>query len=77
MSSVPASELRANIYRMLDRVIETGVPLEVRRKQGAVRIVPVEPPSRLARLPRRKIIRGDADSIVSIDWSKNWKPGRF
>lgn len=74
---VLASALRANIYKMLDRVIETGQPIEVRRGNRAVRIVPVENPSRLQQLPRRKIVRGNAESLVTVDWSKNWKPGRL
>lgn len=73
---VLASTLRANIYKMLDQVIETGRPIEVRRGDRAVRIVPVEKASRLGQLPRRKIVRGDAEALVSVDWSKNWKPGR-
>lgn len=73
---VLASTLRANIYKMLDQVIETGRPIEIRRGDRAVRIVPVEKTSRLGQLPRRKIVRGDAQALVSVDWSKNWKPGR-
>jgi len=37
-----ASKLRQNIYRALDEVIETGVPLEIERKGKRLRIVPVE-----------------------------------
>ena len=74
---VLASALRANIYKMLDRVIETGEPIEIRRGDRAVRIVPVEKASRLRTLPRRKIVRGDAEALVSVDWSKSWKPGRL
>lgn len=74
---VLASALRANIYKLLDRVIETGQSLEVRRGDRSVRIVPIDKPSRLQLLPRRKIVRGDAEALVSVNWSKNWKPGRL
>ncbi len=74
---VLASTLRANIYKMLDQVIESGRSIEIRRGDRAVRIVPVEKISRLGQLPRRKIVRGDAEALVSVDWSKNWKPGRL
>ena len=76
-TTVLASTLRANIYKMLDRVIETGQPILVKRGDRAVRIVPVERPSRLKQLPRRRIVPGHAESLVSVDWSKNWKPGRL
>lgn len=70
-----ASELRANLYRILDQVLETGVPVEIRRKGGVVRIVPASPPSKLARLVKRKgIIVGDPDDIIHMDWSEDWKP---
>ncbi|MEO6401873.1 MAG: type II toxin-antitoxin system Phd/YefM family antitoxin [Vicinamibacteria bacterium] len=76
-TTVLASTLRANIYKMLDHVIETGQPILVKRGDRAVRILPVERPSRLKQLPRRRIVSGHAESLVSVDWSKNWKPGRL
>jgi prevent-host-death family protein len=69
-----ASKLRENIYRILDQVLETGVPVEIRRKGRTVRIVPVEPPSKLARLVRRDYLRGDPEAIVHLDWSGEWRP---
>lgn len=72
--TVTASKLRQNIYQLLDRVIETGQPLEIQRKGRKLRIVPAAPISRLARLPKRKCIKGDPEELVSIDWSGEWKP---
>jgi prevent-host-death family protein len=69
-----ASKLRENIYRILDQVLETGVPVEIRRKGKMVRIIPVEPPSKLARLVRRDYLRGDPEDIVHLDWSGEWRP---
>jgi hypothetical protein len=40
---VTASELRMNIYRLLDQVLETGVPLEIERKGRTLQIVAEEP----------------------------------
>lgn len=37
--NMTASELRANIYKLLDRVIETGTPLEIERIRQPGRIV--------------------------------------
>ena len=70
-----ASELRANIYRLLDQVIETGVPLEIERKGQVLQVVLKETPSRLDRLVRRDdFIKGDPDDIVDMDWSGEWSP---
>ena len=72
--TLTASKLRANIYRILDEVLETGVPVEVERRGRTVRIVPVDPPSKLARLTKRDYLRCDPDAIVHLDWSGEWRP---
>jgi hypothetical protein len=70
-----ASRLRADVYRVLDRVIETGVPAEVERRGRLLRIVPVEPVERLKRLPvRPDFIKGDPEALVHLDWSHEWRP---
>jgi len=74
-SEVSATELRRNIYKLLDHVIETGRPLTVNRKGRKLRIGPLQPPSRLARLEvHPNCIVGDPESIVEMDWSEEWKP---
>ncbi len=69
-----ASRLRENIYRILDQVLETGVPVEVRRKGKTVRIIAAEPPPKLERLKRRRYLVDDPESIVHLDWSAEWRP---
>jgi antitoxin (DNA-binding transcriptional repressor) of toxin-antitoxin stability system len=72
---VTASELRQNIYRLLDEVLETGVPLEIERKGRRLRIVAEEPPSKLDRLvPHPDFLVGDPEDFVHIDWSHEWHP---
>ena len=70
-----ASKLRANIYRMLDEVLETGQPLEVHRNGKTLVIAPKEEQSIWDRLPRREgFIVGDPDELIHIDWSSEWNP---
>jgi prevent-host-death family protein len=74
---ITASKLRENIYKVLDQVIETGVPVEIERRGRSLRIVPGDesPRSKLARLePRPKVIVGDPEDLVHLDWSTEWKP---
>jgi len=71
---ITPSKLRQNIYRILDRVLETGQPVEVKHKGQKVTVARAKPVSRLARLPRHPCIKGDPERLVSIDWSKEWKP---
>lgn len=69
------ARLRANLYRLLDRVLETGVPLEVERKGRRLRIVPVDGGGRLERLrPRPEYLNADPESLVHLDWSDEWRP---
>ena len=75
--ALTASKLRENIYRILDQVAETGVPVEIVRGRRRLKIVPAEDsaPSKIARLKARpKTLVGDPQRLVHIDWSKEWKP---
>lgn len=69
-----ASALRADIYRVLDRALETGIAVEVERNGRVLRIVPDAPTSKLSRLVPRACLRGNLESIVHCDWSTEWKP---
>jgi hypothetical protein len=70
-----ASGLRMNVYKILDRVLETGVPAEVERRGKLLRIVPAETVGRLDRLsPRPNFIKGSPEDLVHLDWSHEWRP---
>ena len=74
--SITPTELRKNIYRLLDEVIETGRPIVVERRGRRVRIS-VEPGDerRVEGLPRHDCIDGDPDDLVHMDWSHLWEGG--
>lgn len=69
-----ASALRKNIYRILDEILETGVPVDIERKGKLLRIAAVELRSKLANLKPRDLIVGDPEELVHIDWSEEWRP---
>ena len=72
---VSASELRANIYRLLDEVLESGVPLEIERRGRTLRVTPAAPRTKLGNLPgNSSYLVGDPDDIVEMDWSREWSP---
>ncbi|MBM3465532.1 MAG: type II toxin-antitoxin system Phd/YefM family antitoxin [Armatimonadetes bacterium] len=68
------SRLRENIYQILDEVLATGVPVDVQRKGGVVRLAPLEPVRRTDRLVPREYLRADPDEFVHLDWSGEWQP---
>jgi antitoxin (DNA-binding transcriptional repressor) of toxin-antitoxin stability system len=79
--AITASELRANVYRLLDQVLETGEPLEIERAGRRLRIVAADPGppvgSKLERLKGRgnpNAIVGDPEDLVHMDWSVYWNP---
>ena len=65
---VTATELRQNLYRIIDTVLETGEPVEVARKGGTVRIVPDKKASIWDRLEAHHVIAGD----VEESWAGTW-----
>lgn len=69
MKSVTPTELRANIYKLLDEVLKTGIPLEVRKGNRILTIRPDEAPDKLKNLiPRPDVIQGDPENLVDISW---------
>ena len=70
-----ASRLRADVYRVLDGVLNTGVPAVVTRRGHVLRIVPGKPAGRLDRLVARPdFIKGDPADLVHLDWAHEWRP---
>jgi len=68
------SALRADLYRILDRVLDTGEPVDIKRKGKLIRIASVSP-SRLSLLePHPEAVNGDLESLAHMDWSTEWRP---
>ncbi len=72
--AVTGTQLRENVYRLLDEALETGKPIVIRRKGRTLRIVPDQPVSRLSRLKKRPTFHGAPEAFVHLDWSSEWKP---
>lgn len=72
------SQLRQDVYRLIDRVLETGEPLEISRKGRTLRLVREEAGrDRLAAIHTNPdVVVGDPEELVSLDWSAEWDPER-
>ncbi|MEJ2596784.1 MAG: type II toxin-antitoxin system Phd/YefM family antitoxin [Anaerolineales bacterium] len=69
MKTVTPTQLRTNIYNLLDEVLETGLPLEIKKGGKKLRIVPVDKVDKLKNLiSRPEAIQGDPDDLVEINW---------
>jgi prevent-host-death family protein len=68
-----ATELRRNIYQVLDEVLETGQPVEVVRNGRQLLIVPAGPARQLAGIPKRNLVNGSFDDLVNTSWEGSWE----
>ena len=67
--------IQNDIFQLLDKVIKTGVPVEIERKGKRLIISPAEKRRDLDSLEEHpEFIVGNPDDLVHIDWSAEWKP---
>jgi len=72
---VTATQLRKDVYRLLDKVVDSGEVIEVKRKGKLIRIEPADGAHKLESLkPHPGTIAGDPEELVHIDWSDQWRP---
>jgi prevent-host-death family protein len=71
MKTITVTELRGNIYKLLDEVLNTGIPIEINKGDKKLRIIPVKTKNKLQNLVSRpNVIRGNPDDLVEISWEK-------
>ena len=71
MKTVSPTELRSNIYKLLDEVLNSGIPLEINKGGKLLKIVPVEKNNKLNNLTSRPdVIVGNPDDLVDVTWEK-------
>lgn len=75
--AISVTKLREDLYAIVDRVIETGVPIEIERKGVRVRLEPARQKAKLQKLVKHPdTIVGDPEDVVHVDWSSEWSEGR-
>jgi antitoxin (DNA-binding transcriptional repressor) of toxin-antitoxin stability system len=71
MKRVSPTGLRSNIYKLLDEVLSSGIPIEINKGGKLLRIIPVEKSNKLANLSSRPdVIVGNPDDLADISWEK-------
>lgn len=72
MKTITVTELRSNIYNLLDEVLTTGVPLAIKRGGRKLTIAPAEPVDKFANMAfRPDVINGNPDDLVHMAWEYN------
>ncbi len=79
MKTYTPTQLREDIYNILDEVTTTGQPIKIRTKKTTLTLVPQETQelARFSKLKKRSVVVGPSEDLVHMDWSRYWKPGRF
>ena len=71
MKTITPTELRSNIYQILDEILDTGIPIEIEKGGKKLLIKPVEQPNKLKNLKKRKnVIKGDPNDLITLTWEK-------
>ncbi len=70
-----ATQLRKNLFRTLDKVAQTGKPVEVESKARRFKIISLSQSDRFACLEKHPdVFSGDLDDLARIDWMSEWRP---
>jgi hypothetical protein len=76
-TTLSLTKVRADLYKIVDSVLETGTPVEIERRGKKVRIILVKPVSKLDNLVKRPgTIVGKPEDVVHVDWSGEWTETR-
>ena len=69
MECITPTELRSNIYNILNEVIDTGIPIEINKGGKHLKIILVKPKNKLANLTEHPdFINGDPEELVEMNW---------
>ncbi|MDA9272279.1 type II toxin-antitoxin system Phd/YefM family antitoxin [bacterium] len=76
--TITPTQLRANLYKVLDQVLETHQPIEILRKGQILKLI-IEDKQHHRKLtnlePHPDAILGDPNDFVDADWSSYWQGG--
>ena len=67
------SQLRQDIYRILDLVIEENETVEIFRKGKKIRLVLERPQSKASRLKKHDYSDEDPEFFTHMDWTSEWR----
>jgi len=74
MNTLTPTELRKNVYQILDEVLETGISVKIMRKGKLIKIIAVDRVNKTDNLIERDdVITGNSDDLVDIHWQDEVK----
>ncbi|MCF6318810.1 MAG: type II toxin-antitoxin system Phd/YefM family antitoxin [Proteobacteria bacterium] len=74
MLNITPTELRKDIYQILDNILSTGMPIEIIRNGKILKIIAVDEINKLNNLVSRpSTIIGNADDLADVHWQDEVK----
>ncbi len=74
MAPMSLTKLRSQLFKVVDELIRTGIPVEIERKGHKLKIVLDKKKSKLDNLKTHDCIVGDPDDLVHVkvaEWRDN------
>lgn len=71
---ITPSKLREDVYNLLDLVLKTKEPLEIKRNGQMLMIVPEHKKSKIKNIKPKKITNASDEELINTDWENEWKP---
>jgi hypothetical protein len=71
--SMSLTALRQQLFKVVDQVIATGIPMEIKRNGHIVKIVLADKKSKLENLVKHDCIVGDSEELVDLslqEWNE-------
>jgi hypothetical protein len=66
MQKMTLTKLRSDLFQVADRILASGETVEIERNGRTLVLTAKEKSSKLARLSKRQLINGDAESLVEL-----------
>ncbi len=70
---ITPSALRRDLYNLLDKVIQTGEPIEIKRKNKVLKITVETSKTKIDNLKKRDVLNCAPEEIIHNNWEQEWK----
>jgi hypothetical protein len=69
------TNLRKNLFGILDKAARTGKSIEIESKGRKFRIIALKEPGRFSNLQKHPdVFSGNLDRLIDISWMTEWRP---
>jgi hypothetical protein len=68
------STLLKNICHIFDNMLNTSIPLEIKRRNRKRQNIPAKLSGKLNNLKKHRVLNCKPEEIIHLDWLEEWKP---